>query len=88
MSTPVDAFASSSSNHNNFLLSIFSKDTLDGTNYTDWMCNIKMSLQFKNKDYVLKKELNEIDEEKATPDIPHTSDPKETTRFYFNDKGN
>jgi hypothetical protein len=68
MSTPNDASGSSSSNHNFSLLNICSKVTLDGTNYNDWMRNIKMALRFEDKEYVLDKELGEIDEEIATPE--------------------
>lgn len=69
MSTPVDASGSSSnpSNHNFSLLSICAKVILDGSNYNDWMRNIKMTLHFEDKDYVLEKPLDEIDEESATP---------------------
>ncbi|KAD3641221.1 hypothetical protein E3N88_30445 [Mikania micrantha] len=68
MSVPNDASGSSSSNHNFALLNICSKVTLDGTNYNDWMRNIKMALRFEDKEYVLDKELIEIDEERATPE--------------------
>ena len=69
MSTPTDAFgSSSSSSNNNFsLLNICTKVQLDGTNHNDWMHNIKMALRFEDKEYVLEKTLDEIDEMKATP---------------------
>ncbi|XP_023743005.1 uncharacterized mitochondrial protein AtMg00810-like [Lactuca sativa] len=68
MSTPNDAFGSSSNNNNNkfLLLNICLRVTLDGTNYNDWMRNIKMALRFEDKEYVLEKELLEIDETKST----------------------
>ena len=66
MLTPNNASGSSS---NNFpLLNICSNVTFDGTNYNDWMWNIKMALCFEDKDYVLDKELLEIDETIATPE--------------------
>ncbi|KAI3739943.1 hypothetical protein L2E82_30357 [Cichorium intybus] len=73
MSTPEASATPSAphSNHNtNFtsILSLYSKVTLDGTNYNDWMRNIKMALRFEDKEYVLKKELIEIDQETATPE--------------------
>ena len=70
MSNQTDASVSSStpSNHNFALLSICSKVTLDGTNYNDWLHNIKMALRFEDKEYVLEKPLDEIDEESATPE--------------------
>ena len=70
MSTPNDASSSSSSNNNssnNFsLLKICSRVTFDGSNYNDWMQNIYLALCFEDKEYVLEKELLEIDETKAT----------------------
>ena len=63
MSTPTDASgASSSSNNNNFsLLKFCSKVKLDGIKYNEWMRNIKMAIRFEDKEYVLKKPLDEID---------------------------
>ncbi|KAL7600497.1 hypothetical protein Lser_V15G27033 [Lactuca serriola] len=68
MSTPGNTSASSSSSHNFSLLNICSKVVMDGSNYNDWMCNIKMVLRFEDKEYVLEKELKELDESKATPE--------------------
>lgn len=70
MSPPTDASGSpSSSNNNNFsLLNICSKVKLDGTNYNVWMRNIKMAIRFEDKEYVLERPLDEIHEEKATPE--------------------
>ena len=42
--------------------------TFDGTNYNDLMRNINMALCFKGKENVLEKEINEIVEEKTTPE--------------------
>ena len=62
-------FGSSSSNNNNFSrLNINSKVHLDGTNYNNWMRNIKIALRFEDKVYFLEKPLDEIDKSKATPD--------------------
>ena len=68
MSTPNDSSGSSSSNHNFSLLNICSKVQLGGINYNDWMRNIKMALHFEDKEYVLERPLDEINEEKATPE--------------------
>ena len=67
MSTSNDAYGSSST-QNFSLLNICSKVALDDTNYNEMMYNIKMTLRFEKKDFFLKKELNKIDEEKATPE--------------------
>lgn len=37
-------------------------------NYMDWMRNLKMTLRYENKEYVLKKPLVEIHELSATPE--------------------
>lgn len=68
MSVQNDTFGSSSfNNNNNFsLLNIYSRVT-DGTNYNAWMRNIKMAICFKEKEYVLDKPREDIDEEKDTP---------------------
>ncbi|KAI3780889.1 hypothetical protein L2E82_10882 [Cichorium intybus] len=48
------------------ILSLCSKVTLDGTNYNDWIRNIKMALRFEHKEYVLETELVEVDPDTAT----------------------
>ncbi|KAI3680369.1 hypothetical protein L2E82_50354 [Cichorium intybus] len=50
------------------ILSLCSKVTLDGTNYNDWIRNIKMTLRFEHKEYVLETELVEVDPDTATPE--------------------
>ncbi|KAI3711037.1 hypothetical protein L2E82_40840 [Cichorium intybus] len=50
------------------VLSLCSKVTLDGTNYNDWIRNIKMALRFEHKEYVLETELVEVDPDTATPE--------------------
>ena len=68
MSTPGNTYASSFSSYNFSLLNICAKVVMDGSNYNDWMRNIKMALRFEDKEYVLEKELKELDESKATPE--------------------
>ncbi|KAI3511597.1 hypothetical protein L1887_18752 [Cichorium endivia] len=71
-STSADASAPPSASHNNHnfssILSLCSKVTLDGTNFNDWMRNIKMAIRFEDKEYALEKELIEINEQNATPE--------------------
>ncbi|KAI3790215.1 hypothetical protein L2E82_03091 [Cichorium intybus] len=50
------------------ILSLCSKVQLNGTNYNDWIRNIKMDLRYENKEYVLETELVDIDPETATPE--------------------
>ena len=50
------------------ILSLCSKVQLNGTNYNDWIRNIKMALRYENKEYVLETELVDIDPETATPE--------------------
>ena len=68
MSTSGDASASQNSSHNFSLLSIMSKVTLDGTNYNDWMWNIKMTLSYEGGEYIIEKQLVKIGEATATPE--------------------
>ncbi|KAI3790954.1 hypothetical protein L2E82_04413 [Cichorium intybus] len=58
---------SNSSNVTSILL-LCSKVQLNGTNYNDWIRNIKMTLRFENKKYVLDTELVEVDPDTATPE--------------------
>ncbi|KAI3513141.1 hypothetical protein L1887_20467 [Cichorium endivia] len=50
------------------ILSLCSKVTLDGTNYNDWIRNIRMALRFEHKEYVLETELVDVDPDTATPE--------------------
>ncbi|KAI3690901.1 hypothetical protein L2E82_49113 [Cichorium intybus] len=50
------------------ILSLCSKVQLNGTNYNDWIRNIKMALRYENKEYVLETELVDVDPETATPE--------------------
>ncbi|KAI3523823.1 hypothetical protein L1887_02255 [Cichorium endivia] len=50
------------------ILSLCSKVTLDGSNYNDWICNIRMALRFEHKEYVLETELVDVDPDTATPE--------------------
>ncbi|KAI3724048.1 hypothetical protein L2E82_35813 [Cichorium intybus] len=50
------------------ILLLCSKVTMDGTNYNDWIRNIKMALRFEHKEYVLETELVEVDPNTATPE--------------------
>ncbi|KAI3753413.1 hypothetical protein L2E82_25465 [Cichorium intybus] len=63
-----DQTAPQSNSNVTSILSLCSKVTLDGTNYNDWIRNIKMALRFEHKEYVLETELIEIDPDTATPD--------------------
>ena len=49
-------------------MGICNRLTLDGTNYNDWFRNIKLALRYEDKEYVLEKELIEIDESEANPE--------------------
>lgn len=53
---------SSTKNSNFILLSILSNGKLFGPNYMEWMRNLKMTLQYEGKEFVLDKLLIEIDE--------------------------
>ena len=59
---------SNNSNNTFLLLSIRAKVTFDGSNFNDWIRNTQMALHFEDKEYVLDKELNKINESKSTPE--------------------
>ncbi|KAI3700994.1 hypothetical protein L2E82_45635 [Cichorium intybus] len=72
MSSHADTSAPQPAPHSNnnfsFILLLCFKVTLDGTNYNDWMRNIKMALRFEDREYILEKELIEVDRDTATPE--------------------
>jgi len=69
MSGSITAPSSSSTNQENFsMLSLCSKVTLDGSNYSEWLMNIKLALRFEDKEYVLDKEFKELDEAALSPE--------------------
>ena len=61
--------ATSSSNPNGSftLMNLCGKVTFDGSNFNEWIRNIMMITRYEDKEYVLDKELKEIDETTATP---------------------
>lgn len=69
MSSSNSTLPSSNSKSDSFsIMGLCSKVTLDGTNYNDWYRNIKMALRYEDKEYVLEKELIEVDDDTATPE--------------------
>ena len=50
------------------LMNLCGRVIFDGLNFNEWIRNIHMAIQYKEKEYVLDKELKEIDEETATPE--------------------
>ena len=68
MSGSVTAPSSSTNQEKFSLLSLCSKMTLDGSNYSDWLMNIKLALRYEDKEYVLDKEFKELDEATLSPE--------------------
>ena len=60
--------AASGSNPNGSfsLMNLCGKVTFDGSNFNEWIRNIRMITCYEDKEYVLDKELKEIDETIAT----------------------
>ncbi|KAL7611006.1 hypothetical protein Lser_V15G13097 [Lactuca serriola] len=58
----------SSSNHTDSfsLMNLSGRVIFDGSNFMDWIQNIRMVTRYEEKEYVLDKELKEIDESTAT----------------------
>ena len=68
MSTSNNASGSSNNSANSFsLLNINARITFDSSNFYDWIQHIRMGLRYEHKEYVIDKELNKIEETKATP---------------------
>ena len=69
MSTSNNASGSPNNSSNTFsLLIICTKVTFDGSTFNDLIFNIRMALWFKDKEYIIYKELNKIVESHATPE--------------------
>ena len=49
------------------LMNLYGRVIFDGTNFNFWIRNISMATRYKDKEYVLDKELKEIDESATTP---------------------
>ena len=61
--------ASGSSSSGSFsLMNLCGRVIFDGNNFNDWICNIKMVNRYEDKEYVLSKELKEVDMNTATPE--------------------
>ena len=54
----------------------------DGLNFNDWIRNIHMDILYEDKEYVLDKELKEIDESTATPEqiVEYKAHEMDTTK--------
>jgi len=50
-----------------FLMNLCGRVIFDGSNFNDWIRNIRMVTRYEEKEYILDKELKENDESTATP---------------------
>ncbi|CAH1414927.1 unnamed protein product [Lactuca virosa] len=50
------------------LMNLCGRVIFDGSNFMDWIRNIRMVTRYEDKEYVLDKELKELDESTATPE--------------------
>ena len=50
------------------LMNLCGRVIFDGSKFNDWIWNIRMDILYEEKEYVLDKELKEIDESTATPE--------------------
>ena len=58
--------ASNSNSSGSFsLMNLCGRVIFNGSNFNDWIRNIRMAIRYEEKEYVLDKELKEIDEETA-----------------------
>ena len=83
MSRNVDLHPPLPTTHNFTLLSILSKEKLTGPNYMDYLRNLKMTLRYENKQYVLDNQVPDINKETATPEelAEYTQQTEDTIKF-------
>ena len=65
MSIPNNASGSNPSSSFS-LMNLVGKTIFDGSNFNDWIRNIRMALRYDDKEYILHKVLKEIDEQTTT----------------------
>ncbi|GJW88232.1 hypothetical protein Tco_0163572 [Tanacetum coccineum] len=66
----VNPLALNPSNYSNFtLLSVLGRERLTGPNYMDWMRNIKFTLRYENKEYVLDEKIPTINDDSSQEEI-------------------
>ncbi|GKA89308.1 hypothetical protein Tco_0811120 [Tanacetum coccineum] len=66
----VNPLALNPSNYSNFtLLSVLGRERLTGPNYMDWMRNIKFTLRYENKEYVLDEKIPTINDNSSQEEI-------------------
>ena len=57
------------SNSNFALLSVLSRERLTGPNYIDWMRNLRLTLRYEDKEYVLDEPIPELKNESTEEEI-------------------
>ena len=64
------------------LMNLCGRVIFDGSNFNDWIRNIRMAIRYEEKEYFHGKELKEIDEETATPKklAKYRAHEKDTTK--------
>ncbi|GJX95329.1 hypothetical protein Tco_0351127, partial [Tanacetum coccineum] len=56
-------------NSNFSLLSVLGRERLTGTNYMDWMRNLRFTLKYGNKEYVLDEKIPTINDDSTQEEI-------------------
>ncbi|GJU11292.1 hypothetical protein Tco_1133688 [Tanacetum coccineum] len=56
-------------NSNFSLLSVLGRERLTGPNYMDWMRNLRFTLRYENKEYVLDEQIPTIDDDLTQEEI-------------------
>ena len=64
------------------LMNLCGKVTFDGSNFNEWIRNIRMITRYEDKEYVLDKELKVINESTATPEevAEYTAHERDATK--------
>ncbi|GJZ66782.1 hypothetical protein Tco_0630022 [Tanacetum coccineum] len=56
-------------NSNFLLLSVIGRERLTGSNYMDWMRNLRFTLRYENKEYFLDEQIPTIDDDSTQEEI-------------------
>ncbi|GJZ23905.1 hypothetical protein Tco_0561364 [Tanacetum coccineum] len=66
----VNPLAPNPAHNSNFsLLSVLRRERLTSPNYTDWMQNLRFTLRYENKEYVLDDQIPTIDDDSTQEEI-------------------
>ena len=67
---PPPPTAANPPSHSNFtLMSVLTRERLTGPNYIDWMRNLRLTLRFEDKEYVLDEQIPDVTNDSTADEI-------------------